>query len=114
MLPNLIKSAQALEETSRPIDRTWSVSARIHHLAATTLAKIGEADLAWIAAERAMSAAEQSADPLALASAARAGTHALLAVGRYDDAMNLGQTAAEWLRQQISQDDPQRSASPAC
>ena len=44
-LPGLIKSAQALEETSGPTDhRPWIVSARIHHLAATTLAKIGEAD----------------------------------------------------------------------
>ena len=106
-LPNLVKSAQALEETSQPDDsRPWMVSARIHHLAATTLAKIGEADLAWIAAERAMSAAERSAEPLALASAARAGTHALLAVGRFDDAVNLGQTAADWLANQINQDDP--------
>src|SRR5215210_4683968 len=48
-LPSLIKSAQALEETSGPTDhRPWIVSARIHHLAATTLAKIGEADLAWM------------------------------------------------------------------
>jgi transcriptional regulator with XRE-family HTH domain len=106
-LPNLIKSAQALEETSRPKDRRpWIVSSRIHYLAATTLSKIGEADLAWIAAERAMSAAEQSAEPLSLASAARAGTHALLAVGRFDDAVNLGQTAADWLSEQMSQDDP--------
>src|SRR3954467_1489939 len=105
-LPNLIKSAQALEETSPPDDaRPWLVSARIHHLAATTLAKIGEADLAWIAAERAMSAAERSAEPLSLASAARAGTHALLAVGRFDDAVNLGQTAADWLATHIHQDD---------
>ena len=106
-LPNLIKSAQALEETSRPNDRRpWIASSRIHHLAATTLSKLGEADLAWIAAERAMSAAEQSAEPLSLASAARAGTHALLAVGRFDDAVNLGQTAADWLTEQMSQDDP--------
>jgi transcriptional regulator with XRE-family HTH domain len=106
-LPNLIRSAQALEETSPPNDaRPWMVSARIHHLAATTLAKIGEADLAWIAAERAMSAAERSAEPLSLASAARAGTHALLAVGRFDDALNLGQTAADWLASQVDQDDP--------
>jgi tetratricopeptide (TPR) repeat protein len=106
-LPGLIKSAQALEETSGLADpRPWIVSARIHHLAATTLAKIGEADLAWIAAERAMSAAERSDDPLSLASAARAGTHALLSVGRYDDAVNLGQTAAEWLAQQVDQNDP--------
>src|SRR4051794_32054342 len=106
-LPNLIRSAQALEETSPPDDaRPWMVSARIHHLAATTLAKIGEADLAWIAAERAMSAAERSAEPLPLASAARAGTHALLAVGRFDDALNMGQTAADWLASKVNQDDP--------
>src|SRR5918997_403876 len=105
-LPGLIKSAQALEESAGQDRRSWLVSARIHHLTATTLAKIGEADLSWIAAERAMSAAEQSGDPLALASAARAGTHALLAVGRYDDALNLGQTAANWLRSRIRDDDP--------
>ena len=106
-LPGLIKSAQALEETAVADDpRPWMVSARVHHLCATTLTKVGEADLAWIAAERAMSAAEKSADPLSLASAARAGTHALLSVGRYDDALNLGQTAANWLRQQMSRNDP--------
>lgn len=108
-LPNLIKSAQALEESSTATAsprRCWMVSARIHHLTASTLARIGEADLAWIAAERAMSAAERSGDPLSLASAARAGTHALLAVGRFDDALNLGQTAAAWLRDQLKDDDP--------
>ena len=105
-LPGLIKSAQTLEEHSGDDHRTWLVSARIHHLTATTLAKIGEADLAWIAAERAMSAGERSGDPLALASAARAGTHALLSVGRYDDAMNLGHTAADWLRTKVDDDDP--------
>jgi hypothetical protein len=36
----------------------------------------------------------------------KAGTHALLAVGRFEDALNLAQTAAEWLRSQIEQDDP--------
>jgi hypothetical protein len=53
-----------------------------------------------------MSAAERSGDPLSLASAARACTHALLAVGRFDDAVNLGQTAADWLAKHVDQDDP--------
>jgi hypothetical protein len=83
-----------------------AISARTHHLAATTLIKIGEADLSWIAAERAMQAADLSDDPLVLASAARAGTHALLSVGRYADALDLGSTAAEWLRARIEQADP--------
>jgi hypothetical protein len=102
----LIKSAQQLEDEPGELRRGWAVSARIHHLASTTLSKIGEADLSWIAAERAMNAAEQADDPLVLASAARAGTHAFLANGRFEDAMNLGETAAGWLRDQMSDDDP--------
>lgn len=107
-LPGLIASAQALEE-SAPVSDTascWAASARIHHLAASALAKVGESELAWMSAERAMSAAEQSGDPLSLASAARAGTHALLSVGRFDDAVQLGQTAADWLAGQIRSNDP--------
>ena len=86
--------------------RCWAVSARVHHLAATTLAKIGEVDLAWIAAERAMTAGDRSGDPVVLASAARAGTHALLAVGRFDEAVDLGETAADWLKDHVSEEDP--------
>jgi hypothetical protein len=70
------------------------------------LAKIGEADLAWIAAERSMQAADRADDPLVLASAARAGTHALLAVGRYDDALQLGDAAARWMSSRRLHDDP--------
>lgn len=106
-LPGLIGTAQDLEDAATPDCRKgWAVSARTHHLAATTLSKIGEADLAWIAAERAMYAADQADDPLVLASAARAGTHALLASGRFNDAVELGNTAAEWMRPQLANDDP--------
>jgi transcriptional regulator with XRE-family HTH domain len=104
-LPGLIHTAQALEERDDVRER-WAISARVHHLAASTLSKVGEGDLAWLAAERAMYAADQADDPLVLASAARAGTHALLAAGRYDDALDLGSTAAEWLRRQMREDDP--------
>ena len=70
------------------------------------LSKIGEADLAWIAAERAMQAADEADDPLVLASAARSGTHALLAVGRFDDALELGEVAARWLGPRMADGDP--------
>jgi transcriptional regulator with XRE-family HTH domain len=106
-LPKLIGAAQTLEDAATAQDREgWAVSARTHHLAATTLSKVGEADLAWIAAERSMYAADQADDPLVLASAARAGTHALLASGRFDDAVELGNTAAEWMRPQLADNDP--------
>ncbi|ALE74214.1 XRE family transcriptional regulator [Pseudonocardia sp. EC080625-04] len=110
-LPRLIRTAQQLEDGARDIGddarrRSWAASARTHHLAATTLSKVGEADLSWIAAERAMKAADEADDPLVLASAARAATHALLAVGRYDDALSLGETAARWLDPQVAAGDP--------
>ncbi len=111
-LPRLIHSAQQLEDAAAGQEpdvrrRSWAMSARTHHLAATTLSKVGEADLSWIAAERAMKAADEADDPLVLASAARAATHALLAVGRYDDALNLGETAARWLGPQVAAGDPE-------
>ncbi|MCL6300505.1 helix-turn-helix domain-containing protein [Streptomyces kronopolitis] len=109
-LPGLLRTAQELEDraTRRGGDRRdcWAVSARAHHLAATTLAKIGESDISWLAAERAMRAADESDDPLVLTSAARSGTHALLANGRYDDALELGSTAAAWLASRVSDNDP--------
>ena len=107
-LPGLIRSAQALEDLDgSPGHGRWAVSARIHHLAASALSKVGEADLAWLAAERAMHAADQADDPLVLASAARAGTHALLASGRYSDAMDLGLTAAKFLSERMDEHDPE-------
>ena len=106
-LPALLTTAQRLEADPGPRRLGWAVSARIHHLASTTLSKVGEPDLAWIAAERGMNAAEQADDPLVLASAARAGTHAFLATGRFDDAIDLGRTASEWLRSRMDADDPE-------
>jgi transcriptional regulator with XRE-family HTH domain len=105
-LPNLIRSAQLLEDVADGERRPWVVSARTHHLAATALSKVGEAELSWIAAERAMRAADRTDDALVLASSARAATHALLAVGRFDDAFELGRAAAAWLADRVSEADP--------
>jgi transcriptional regulator with XRE-family HTH domain len=106
LLPRLIRAAQSIETRSANGFEGWAVSSRIHHLATTALTKIGESDLSWIAAERAMKAADNADDPLVLASAARAGTHALLAVGRYDDAIQLDQTARDWLSRQLRDQNP--------
>ncbi len=66
-LPDLIKTTQQMEAASAG-DPAYqrgcaAVSARVHHLTATTLSKIGEADLSWIAAERAMQAADGGGRP---------------------------------------------------
>lgn len=51
-LPSLIRTAQQLEDAAADgagsaARNAWTVSARTHHLAATTLSKVGEADLSW-------------------------------------------------------------------
>jgi hypothetical protein len=53
-----------------------------------------------------MRAGDESGDPLVLAPAARAGTHALLANGRYDAALELGSTTSAWLAPQVEDGDP--------
>lgn len=106
-LPDLIATAQLLEDNPGEDRAGWAVSARVHHLAATTMSKVGEVDLSWIAAERSMHAAERADNPLVLDSAARGGAHALLAIGRYDDALSLGDTAATWVRERIDDSDPE-------
>lgn len=116
-LPALLQTAQELEERAARGEEDrhdcWAVSARTHHLAATTPAKMGESDISWLAAERAMQAADVSDDPLVLASAARSGTNALVANSRYEAAMSLGGTTATWLSPRVGENDPQRSACSA-
>ena len=103
-LPNLIKSAQALEESSRAPrcgDLGPNSSSGRHDPGQDRRGGFG------VDRRRAGDGRRRtSADPLALASAARAGAHALLSVGRFEDALNLGETANDWLRTQISADDP--------
>jgi hypothetical protein len=53
-----------------------------------------------------MKAADNADDPLVLASAARAGAHALFAVGRYDEALQLGQAARTWIAARVRDSDP--------
>jgi hypothetical protein len=65
------------------------------------LTKLGETDLAWIAAERGLSAAQQVGDPVVLGSLFRSVTHALLSTGRYDAAMQLTETAAGVLQPEL-------------
>jgi hypothetical protein len=113
----LIETAQQLEDAVE-VDADYrrdrlGLSARIHHLAATTMMKFGEVDLAWIAAERAIRAGDSSGDPLALASASRAGTLALLGLGRYHEALELGTTAIAYLRERVS-DGRAGRCSPRC
>jgi len=50
------------------------------------MANIGQDDLAWVAADRGILAAERSEDPLMVAASTRMLAHALLGMGRFEKA----------------------------
>ncbi|WP_329562092.1 helix-turn-helix domain-containing protein [Kitasatospora sp. NBC_01266] len=77
--------------------RAYSMLALTHHLAATVLARTGEADLAWIAADRGLTAAQHGGDPLVIGSLFRSVAHSLLSCGRFTAAQDVTTDAASYL-----------------
>lgn len=65
-----------------------------YQAAASVLTKLGEADLAWIAAERGLAAAHSTGNFVVLGSLFRSVTHTLLSTGRYRPAVELVNRAA--------------------
>ena len=72
----------------------YELLALSYQAAASVLTKLGEADLAWIAAERGLAAAEQSGSRVVLGSLFRSVAHTLLATGRFQPAVLLVDRAA--------------------
>jgi transcriptional regulator with XRE-family HTH domain len=66
MLPNLLADTRHAEATAGP-GPAADLPARVYRLAAQVLVKLGEADLAWLAADRAISAAANDPRRTALA-----------------------------------------------
>jgi transcriptional regulator with XRE-family HTH domain len=85
-----------------------SVSGEVHGIlalsyqaAASVLTKCGEPDLAWIAAERGINAAEKANDPAIRGSLVRSVAFSMLATGRLDSAMRLIESGARFLEPEI-------------
>jgi transcriptional regulator with XRE-family HTH domain len=107
-LPQLIAQAQAATytHTGEEQHRTFALLALSYQVAATLLTKLGEADLAWIAAERGFTAAQQSGDTAIIGSLFRSIAHTLQSTGRYKEATQLTNDAASYLQPGL------RDASP--
>jgi transcriptional regulator with XRE-family HTH domain len=71
--------------------------AEAYQITASTARKLGEFDLAWVAGDRGLAAAEESADPLLAATTAYRVANALLAMGRTDAAYALNVSHADRL-----------------
>lgn len=69
------------------------------------LTKVGQSDIAWIAAERGFNAAEGSASPSVRASLLRSVAFALHSTGRFEPAMDLVESGAGYLQAEIAGND---------
>ncbi|MCW7942108.1 XRE family transcriptional regulator [Streptomyces hygroscopicus] len=79
--------------------------AMTYQSAAMVLGKVGEEDLAWIAADRGLGAAQQSGNPAVTGSLFRSVAHCLLSTGRFDAAVQLVGDAADYLRPGLNSAD---------
>jgi len=107
-LPLLIADAQvaAREYDGDQRQRAKALLAMTHQGAAMVLTKLGEADLAWIAADRGLAAAQESGDELIIGSLFRSVTHSLLSTGRFKAAVQLTQDAGTYIRPDLDTAPP--------
>jgi transcriptional regulator with XRE-family HTH domain len=108
-LPTLLAQAQSAGRayTGEGRERAKSLLAMTHQATAMILTKLGEVDLAWIAADRGLVAAQDSGNPIVIGSLFRSVTHSLLSNGRYPEAVQLTQDAAAYLHPGLANATPE-------
>ena len=82
-------------------NRANALLALAYQAAVAVLTKLGETDLAWIAAERGLNAAQQTNNPVVVGSLFRSVAHALHSTGRFRGSVQLVQAAANVLEPQV-------------
>jgi tetratricopeptide (TPR) repeat protein len=95
-LPAVLRDSQRSHAAFRQAGSA-RVLAETYQITASTARKLGEFDLAWIAGDRGIAVAEETADQLLTATAAYRVANALLAMGRVDAAYALNVSIASRL-----------------
>jgi transcriptional regulator with XRE-family HTH domain len=108
-LPGLVAQTQDAVSAYDGVQRddAQKLLALTYQAAAVLLTKLGEADLAWIAAERGFHAAQQTGDIVVLGSLFRSIVHALASTGHYREAKSLAADAASALETELPQATPE-------
>ncbi|MFF7352935.1 helix-turn-helix domain-containing protein [Streptomyces filipinensis] len=105
VLADALIAAQAYEGRER--ERAQELMAMTYQGAAMVLTKVGETDLAWIAADRGLAAAQQSDNAGVTGSLFRSVAHCLLSNGRFEAAVQLVSDAADYLRPGLREASPE-------
>jgi len=109
-LPSLLRDALGAVEVHRDGDAGRSAHAALalsYQAAAAVLTKLGESDLAWIASDRGLAAAQVSERVPVIGSLFRSVTHSLLSTGRFAAAVQLTEDASTYLAPAMPNADPE-------
>lgn len=105
VVPDLETAARTVPESQRA--EVSELLATTYQACSAALAKLGEPEAAWIAADRAMAAAERVGNPLLVAAGAFRLVFVFLTARHFDQAEETARTAADALRPVADQGDPQ-------
>ncbi len=104
LVPDLESAARQLPEARQA--EAFELLATTYQACSAALAKLGEPEAAWIAADRAMDAAERAGNPMLVAAGAFRLVFVFLAARHYDQAEEMARTAADALRAAAEAGDP--------
>jgi transcriptional regulator with XRE-family HTH domain len=105
LVPDLETAARTLPESRRA--EVFELMAATYQACSATLAKLGEPEAAWIAADRAMAAGERAGNPMLVAAGAFRLVFVFLTARHYEQAEETASTAADALQPMAHQGDPQ-------
>jgi len=103
LLADAILASRAYDGAER--SRANELLALSYQAAASVLTKLGESDLAWMAAERGLAAAQVTGNHTITGSLFRSVSFALLATGRFGPAMQLCESGAAYLQPHLGDQD---------
>jgi transcriptional regulator with XRE-family HTH domain len=105
LVPDLEIATRALPD--RQHTEAFELMAITYQACSAALDKLGEPEAAWIAADRAMAAAERAGNPMLMAAGAFRLVFVFLTARHFDQAEEAARTAAEALQSRAEQGDPQ-------
>ena len=105
LVPDLETAARAIPEDQRA--EVFELMAAMYQACSAALAKLGEPEAAWIAADRVMAAAERAGNPMLVAAGAFRLVFVFIAARHYDQAEETARTAADALQSLADDGDPQ-------
>jgi len=108
LIPDLEDAARMPSAPGGPA--AFELLAAAYQACSAALAKLGEPEAAWIAADRAMSAAERAGQPLLVAAGAFRLVFVFLAARHYGQAEETARTAADALRRLADDGQPEAMA----